>query len=144
MSSGSGIDNARFFYFHHALDQCLLLIKLVVKCFHTEPDVGSIKTLHDDFRRAHPKSFHNLLTYSRGSGRSERQDARTPNLLDDSTEAQVFWTETIAPFANAMGFIHDKQRRMCLLQACKNLFIVELLRSEKQEVKLTFLQALKD
>src|SRR5947209_13222535 len=120
MSPRGSIDNSRFLRFNHPLDQCLLLIRLMVKCLYSEPDVGSIKTLHDDLRIAHLEPFHNLLTNSRCSCGSESQDGWPPNLLNDGTEAQVFWSETISPFADAVRFINDKQRRMRCLQAGKH------------------------
>src|SRR5436305_12739759 len=108
MSSRSSIDNSRFLRLNHPLDQRLLFIRLMVKCLHTKPDVGPIKTLHDDLRLAHPELFHNLLTDSWGSCSGKGQDGWTPNLLDDGTEPEKFGAETISPFADAVRFINDK------------------------------------
>src|SRR5947209_10013598 len=144
MPPGGSIDNSRPGCSNHTLDQCLRLIGCRVKCFHTEPDVGPIKTLHDDLRIAHFKPFHNLFTYFWCSGGSESQYSWASHLLEDSPKPQVFRSETIPPLADTMCFINDKQSRVCSFQLPKDLLIIELLRGKKQKVEFAFLQVLKD
>src|SRR5437879_420092 len=140
MLPGPGINNTRHLSFSNAFKESTLLGGLILEGLYAQPDIGSIKTLHDHMGIAHIEAFQNLITYWQRSGSRQCQYAWMAQFLDDCSQPQIIGAEIMAPRTDAMRFINDKQRGLSLLQLLKRLFTIELFGSKEQKLEFTVFQ----
>ncbi|SRR5579883_3227604 len=104
--------------------------------FDAEPDIGTIKALHDDLCIAHPQPLYDLFAHRGRGGRRQSQDGRMAQRLNGGAEPQIIRPEIVTPLADTVRLIDDEERGLDGFKTLEYLLVAQLFGREKEKLKL--------
>jgi len=93
-----------------------------------EVQVGPVEAAGDDQRLTQPEPLDDVVPHGRRRRRGEGEDGRVAETVDGVPEAQVVGAEVMSPGRDAVGLVHDHERRRGLGQPLDDVLLGELLR----------------